>query len=272
MERIKAKIKKNRFIYIVLLKIYRNLISPIKSGLVWFYIKYLIFVKRKDIDGLKKLGFIKISQYKIKQWRFGKGKDGAYRRYYKGIYDGKQAFIKVAKYDSTIKNEIQICMHLQTENIDFIPKMIVARENFYNSTDVLAIVYLEGLNEFSTPQNYGDFENICKQMLCILKKLKEYEIVHADIHKGNLMLNKDKKIVLLDFGISICKNVKNNVNYIARPGTFFVEEGGIRKYDDAYSFIKMLEQWDIDCSWKNCEAYKQIEDLVGKNYATIYVK
>ena len=270
MDKLKALIKKNRILYTVLSKVYNSTLKPLRRGLFAFYIKYIFCIKRGEILQLKKLGLTNISEYKRDQWRIGKEKDRAYRRYYKCNYKGEKAFVKVAQKDSTIKNEIRICNYLKDQKIDFIAKMMMGRENFYNNTDVLVMEYVDGLVEFSIPDSYEQFENFCEQMVSILSCFKKIGIVHADIHKGNLMINSDK-IVLLDFGISMAKNVKNDVDYNARPGTFFVQEGTQRKYDDAYSFVKMIQLWEIKNEWKECEAYKKIVNSIGDNYEIVNV-
>ena len=271
MDKLKALIKKNKILYIVLSKIYNSIVKPMRKGVFKFYIKYLFCIKRGEISQLKKLGLTHITEYKLIQWRIGKEKDKAYRRYYKCNYNGKKAFVKVAQKDSTIKNEIRICNYLKEQNIDFAAKMMMGRENFYNNTDVLVMEYVDNLAEFSIPDTYEQFENFCEQMVVILNHFKKIGVVHADIHKGNLMINQENKIILLDFGISMAKNVKNDVDYNARPGTFFVQEGNQRKYDDAYSFVRMIQLWDINNEWKECEAYKKIVSLIGDNYETVSV-
>ena len=69
--------------------------------------------------------------------------------------------------------------------------------------------------------------------------------------------------MILDFGISGCVGERNTVDYIARPGTHFREEDGIRIYDDAYSFVKMCERLDISENYK-VPSYNLIEDRIDK--------
>ena len=98
--------------------------------------------------------------------------------------------------------------------------------------------------------------------MTILDELKNRGIVHADIHKGNLMI-KNNHLYLLDYGISKVLNDGNTIDYNSRPGTFYVESGNIRTYDDAYSFVETIVGLGASEEFKNIEEFENIKNRVG---------
>lgn len=256
-------LKKYPIIFKPLSYIYKNVYLPISTGLVWFYVKYIIFIKLREVNALKKQGLYNIKPSKIRSWRLGKGKDKAYRRYYKAMYDNSKVFIKIATNDSTVINEIRLNSYLTDKNLDFIPKIFFLDESFDRNKAVIVFEYIDNLTEITRPNNYSDFEHICLNFHIILSKLYENRVIHADIHKGNIM-KRDGKIMLFDFGISICDYVKNEVDYVSRPGTYYVQKGNIREYDDAYSLIQLIKSWNIPQQWCEAQSYKNIQEKLGK--------
>ena len=113
------------------------------------------------------------------------------------------------------------------------------------------------------------FESQCREFLEILDALESRDIIHADIHKNNLMLDQQGHLVLLDYGISMILRQDNSVDYKARPGTFYREKDGVRIYDDAYSFVMMLEGLGLPEQWKNAEIYRQVCDRVDGYTGTV---
>ena len=53
------------------------------------------------------------------------------------------------------------------------------------------------------------------------------------------------------------------IDYEAHDGTFYVDDGDLRTYDDAYSFVKMLDKSGIASSHKDRTSYKKVLQLVG---------
>ena len=236
----------------------RYTVEYIKNGYYKNMLCYLFGVYWGEKRALKRYGFLKSKLYKSTSWRFGKGKDGAFRRYYSAYYDGVRTFVKISKNDSTVKNEIKFAEYLKCVQPSFVTSTVTTALNFNNGFDMLAIEFCDDLRSFSIPKTEYEFEQLCDQFLGILDGLQSMKIVHADIHKNNLMI-KDNRLILIDFGISYSENLDTSVDYSARPGTFYKEtDDGLRFYDDAYSFVKMVEKLSPPVSFFNGELYQKI--------------
>lgn len=262
--------KKYPFVHKILSFIYNNFVIKLISGYYWRCIKYYFVTYFPEKNRLRKYGFVNIKPVNLSGWRWGKGLDKAYRRYYVANYDCKKCFVKVAKNDATIVNEIRVNSYIKDccESVDFTTNLIMCDEKFCETTAMMAIEYISDLKNFYIPQSVKEFEVLCQSFIHILEVLQENQIIHADIHKGNLML-KSGKPILLDFGISKIKNIENGIDYKARPGTFYKTAGNERTYNDAYSFIKMIEKMDVSEEYKNLEAFKSIEKLCDVNCFTV---
>lgn len=247
------------------------IVEPFTTGFVFAYIGYLLTKRRKEKTYLKKLGLTNISVFKPRSWRYNEKCDGASRRYYTTEYKGKRYFIKVAFKDLTIDNEIEIAKYLQGFEFKYTPKCFLIDESVYKNGKILINEFIDGLYRFEIPSSKIDFEKICLSFLLILSKLKSINLIHADIHPCNLLLDNDYNLVLLDFGISIIKDKKNSVDYFARPGTFYIEQDNNRIYDDAYSFVKMMEKLKISKDYRECDAYRNIENRIGDFCETISI-
>ncbi len=261
--RIKTRDKKR--LHSFLSTIYQTFIVPFATGYIKHMIWYTVKVRRREIKCLESYGFKSIRPYLSYSWRRGTELDKAYRRYYRAEYENNSIFIKVAVNDSTIRNEIIMAEHMRSLDIPFIMKTIKTDMVFNTNMQMLAISFADGLREFTPPQTEIEFERECSNFFVILEKLCQTKVVHADIHPKNLMLNKNNTFVLLDFGISGIIGNKNDVDYIARCGTFFYEKNGIRIYDDAYSFVKMIETMHLPDEWLNKPCFMQIKNRIGGN-------
>lgn len=267
---IKKIIKKTPLIGHIVAWLYNKTIKRIKSG--YFYNKkfYNKNIKRIEISSLKKNGVTRIKKYHFDDWKFNSGIDHSFRRYYIGVFNGIRCFIKISNNDLTVFNEI--CISEDMPTYTFVPKTLFADKSF-NGGFLLIQEQLFNLVplQFRTAE---EFNNICEQFDNILDCFSSISLVHCDIHKGNLMISKrDNRLFLLDFGISKFAQKNNLIDYIARPGTFYkrfeYKNQVLRKYDDAYSFIKEIERMNVPDSWKNCSNYQRICDKVGKNTIVI---
>ncbi len=246
--------------------IYNTFILKIHSGYYYRLIKYFLFIYLSEINKLSKYGLCKIKPIKFDGWRWGKGLDKAYRRYYVAYYDQKRCFIKVAKNDATIVNEIKINTYLNSNinELDFTTKLLLSDLNFDSHTAMIVLEFINDLKNFVVLEDVDDFNSVCQSFIRILKEMEKISLVHADVHKGNLMLC-NKQLVLLDFGISKVANIENNIDYKARPGTYYREEASQRIYNDAYSFIRMVEELGIEETHKELEAFQYINSLCDDN-------
>lgn len=256
---MKAFLKKVPGLYFLKTKCY----EPMRKGYFRYYFLYLRKDKPADINGLTSLGITELKPINFTQWRIGKGKDNAYRRYYTGVFQGTKCFIKIGKNDATVFNECAILGRMCEEALGFSPRLLLGTDTFAENTAMVALEYIEGLKPLSPIGSKADFEDICKQFVSILSSLEQIEIVHGDIHKGNLML-ANGKLILMDYGIAKSPNGENSINYLHRPGTFYRESMGTRVYDDAYSFLKMVENMAIPAEYINNRYMQEIIKRVDK--------
>lgn len=270
---IRELIRENKIIHTVVSGIYRNTLYLLKTGYTKGSLEYQLFTKKNEFIKLKTAGFTNISIFKKRSWKFGGGYDHAYRRYYSADFDTKRVFIKVAKNDSTILNEIDLGKHLKPYHFPFVCEEEYSDKDFDQGTLMLASDFISDLSPFVIPDTYEAFILLCMDFLVILKQLETSGVVHADIHRNNLMMRKSGELVLLDFGISRILDKSNSVDYIARPGTYFqlVEKAGktYRIYDDAYSFTCLVDSIGIPDDWKAAEEYKNITDRIGHMQFTV---
>lgn len=264
---IRSFIRKNRTLHTIVSGVYRNTIYLVTTGYTKGFAKYFFCVKKDEISKLRQMGFYDIDLFAKRSWKFGSGRDHAFRRYYVAKYNGCYTFIKIAQNDSTISNEIELARYLDSCRLDFVSRLVKYDLNFGNNALLLATEYCEGLRSFEIPKTYESFKRLCKDFLCILELLANYNVVHGDIHLNNLMLKKNGKLVLLDFGISKIQGKQNSVDYIARPGTYYkcivVNEKEYRIYDDAYSFCCMIKKMGILKEWENAIEYEEIHKRIG---------
>lgn len=269
MKKLKAFLRSIPGLYDRILKI-RQILRPVHVKRMWQYQTMIAGAERKK---LKTYGFQRICYFNTPAWRFGKGLDHAYRRYYTAFFAGEKVFIKVAKNDATIANEILMGEKLLGDPILRGGQPVVSDKAFAEKTMMLAMPFETGLVSYSLPDSREAFEMQCKDFLSVLSALERLQVIHADIHQNNLMLNGQKQPVLLDYGISMIKGQRNTVDYRARPGTFYTETekngNKIRTYDDAYSFVMMLERLGLPEDWKDVPSYMQIQNRIGKLAETV---
>jgi len=270
MERIKAWIRKNKWLHRIFSGVYRNTVYLAKIGYFQSMLQYFLKIAGPEKKKLRALGFEKVKAYKSKTWRIGKGLDGACRRYYIAYYQGQKVFIKVAMHDATIRNEIAFAEYLQDRTPAFVCPAVLWDKNFGDDTMMLSIAFMDGLRSLTLPQTQEGFTALCDAFYEILEQLNELQIVHADIHKNNLMCDENGALVLLDFGISVIKGVENGIDYVARPGTFYrARREDQRIYDDAWSFLRQLDAFGVPEDWKQTESYRALEEAVGRNQVVV---
>lgn len=266
---IKNHLKKNEKLYRMLCGFYDKWINPVKNGHLLYYIQYCKSMRGEEISILNDYGFKNIKPILWRTWRIGRGKDGAYRRYYLGYYQGKRSFVKIGYRDETVKNELEV-LNKQITPISFSPQFLIGSMCFSEKTVMLAVEYIDGLSEFKIPSNKSDFSKICNDFIAILDELRVRGIVHADIHKGNLMVKKNK-LYLLDYGISMVVNDGNTIDYNSRPGTFFIQNDHIRTYDDAYSFVETIVNLGASDEFINMCEFEDIKRRVGEFFFQVRI-
>ncbi len=132
--------------------------------------------------------------------------EGAFGKVYKGKYLENSVAIKKIKlkektqeiFDSLL-NEIKVIKKADNNNI---PKFfgIMKRKNHYN----LIFEFISGKTLKDLYSNMNDKEKISVlyDLSEILEQFHSKQLIHRDIKPGNIMINDDKKVKLIDFGIS----------------------------------------------------------------------
>lgn len=158
----------------------------------------------------------------------------------KGNIEKSKKFVtKIEIFDKTSKNELEISRTVRTiknYNKFFSPviKHCISRfkqvnkyrdkledceavnvsDNIYNDFIIIYISYINGkefekyILDIETPSIY--ISNILRDYMYLLesiKKLQEKNIIHYDLHTGNILYDVDKKLpIIIDFGLSIDTN------------------------------------------------------------------
>lgn len=265
---IKVRIRKIKWLHAITSFISYYFIKPFSRGYYMYMVKYLWSTYRGETKKLRVYGFTNIEIFKSRSWRIGRERDKAYRRYYSGLLNGSKCFIKIATNDLTIINEIEIAKKISPLNFVFSPKALAFDEHFGINTKMLAIEYKE-LHPIAKDNDIDlvtkeELVNYCKQGKLILEALENVGVIHADIHKGNLLVDNNERLWLLDYGISKIINESNCVDYKSRPGTFYLQEGNTRTYDDAYSFVEMINKFPQSDNIKQTKEYCDIYSRIGK--------
>ncbi len=272
MEALKKALKDLPILFSFLKLLYRRIVIPVMSGYFPLYFLYCLFVQKREVGKISSMGFTDVNKFLPDTWRYGKGKDKAFRRYYTAWKNGKKYFVKIAtKNDSSVQNEIEIQMVLSQKKYRWTPACIIANKDFCDDKSILAVEYEEGLRRFQLPSTEKEFDMICAKYVEILDELNTARLVHSDIHAGNLMMDEMNNLHLLDFGISRFIDKTNEVDYLARPGTFYQTIGKVRRYDDAYSFVSLMDKLKLPEQWENVHFYGEIEKRINRCYSDVLV-
>ncbi len=117
--------------------------------------------------------------------------------------------------------EIQVMQSMSHANIPQIVSSFIARDNFYFVMD-----YIDGINLSAYKKEHGNpgFEVglVIGWMMQVLEALEYLHnltppVVHRDIKPSNMLLQKDGRVILIDFGISTAPNPEGNY-WIGTPG------------------------------------------------------
>tara|TARA_B110000208_G_C11647278_1_gene386718 strand:+ start:117 stop:914 length:798 start_codon:yes stop_codon:yes gene_type:complete len=184
-----------------------------------------------------------IDDYKLLQ-KIG---SGAFSYIYKGTYNEKVVAIK--KIDkrkvnqNIISSEIEIFGKLTEIN----PHIIELYE-FIDNNDFLYIImeYIEGddlynyFNRYS-PLSEHEIENIFNQIIISVLYCHNILLAHRDIKLENFMIDKNNRVVLIDFGFSTSSQIRQftiqgTAHYVA-PELYSIKTSG---YDS-----KKIDMWAL---------------------------
>ena len=172
--------------------------------------------------------------------QIGKGK---YGRVYKACVKNNDSCAAIKNSRENLKTEYNISKKLSTYNIP-----AVYGHTNCTGRQFLFSEYINGMNlnqYLDTSPSLSDVKTIMYKVLSTLRKihsnLKSFR--HHDLHLGNIMISKDKKPLIMDFGLSTISGVDNPIiNYTYDP--MFKNDFGIfpdshRMYD-AHLFLNSL--------------------------------
>ena len=218
----------------------------------------------ETVERLVNYGISEIKPFRTERWYIGEDSEGTIRKYYMASYCGEACFVKLAKYDSTIKNEIFVNNYIACCDLSFVPRTLTSDIDFGRDESMLVTQYISGLSNFQIPEDTNLFDKYCDDFIHMHGAMQKFKIIHSDINDTNLLLNSCQQMILTDFGIGKAPGTEVFcIDYEAHDGTFYVDDGDLRTYDDAYSFVKMLDKSGIASSYKGRTSYKKVLQLVG---------
>ena len=215
---------------------------------LWKSLRWLKLDFNKFKDHLESRGYYSPVPCKLFLWK-------RHAKYFR-VFDNSGAcfFIKMKCEKDTI-HESKVINHLDkcnSDNLIFFPKIFctIIDEYCYNVFE-----YLEG--DVVSRKSIIKFD-LKKQMLSIVSFFHKINIVHRDIRPHNLMV-ENGILRVLDFEHCYMPEITNNnrleeLNEKFRPSNY--------KWDDAYSFKKILDQYLINSEMQ--DEYLELSDMVGK--------
>ncbi len=124
---------------------------------------------------------------------------------------------------------------LQKLNNNKFPKFVSSYN--YNGTEgyVLEYIYGKDFYEILAKDDYkfskSEIYNIAEELIDIISILQENNIVHRDIRTSNVMLNKDKGLVLIDFGLA---RYIDNKKYLKEIDYWYLADFLLHLYYSSY--------------------------------------
>jgi len=205
--------------------------------------------------------------YKARIWYIGLRRSQStgkkiIRYFYSATYKGKPCFVKLGKNCATFK-EVLVYKHMTECGLTLMPALLHSDENYAKNTVLLVTEFVNDMTNFKLPNDRVAFEAICTQLEYIHQQLREADIVHGDLTTSNLSITADQRIVVMDFGIAFSpafEAFQSNTPFI---GTHFNVSGNKCIYDNAYSFLRILDDCNISDNFKQEECYKRLRRLVG---------
>lgn len=179
--------------------------------------------------------------------------EGAQSKVYEGYYNRKHCAIKILQnidYKSFM-SELVIISHL---NHPCIPKFYGIVNEDKNISIVTEYINGETLDNIKyLDLNYGIKLKIIKEIGNVLEYMHVNNMIHRDLKPGNILIDNNNNIYLIDYGIAkICSNKKNvmtstkgTLNYLA-PESFEVKN--LTENEEVISIISpKVDVWAFGC-------------------------
>lgn len=179
--------------------------------------------------------------------------EGAQSKVYEGYYNRKHCAIKILQnidYKS-LMSELVILSHL---NHPCIPKFYGIVNEDKNISIVIEYIKGETLDNIKLLDlNYDIKLKIIKEIGNVLEYMHVNNMIHRDLKPGNILIDDNNNIYLIDYGIAkICANKKNvitstkgTLNYLA-PESFEVKN--LTENEEVISIISpKVDVWAFGC-------------------------
>lgn len=184
------------------------------------------------------------------------------------IKELKPGFFKSEFVREKFLEEANRYLYLSHPNIvklkDFIDK---------GDTQYLVMEYIEGhdlsdyVTKISGPLPLYNIAILMNEVLSALQYVHQKDLVHLDIKPSNIMLTKDDRIKLIDFGISHDKTVGGPKNIMGSPSYMspeqLMEGANIDHRSDIYSLgVTIYELLTGKLPFTNCQTKDELFDAI----------
>ena len=179
--------------------------------------------------------------------------EGAQSKVYEGYYGRKHCAIKFSKdldYKSFM-SELVIMSNLKHPSIPEFYGLVNDDKRIITVTEFIKGETLDNIK--ITDLSYDIKIKIIKDIANLLEYMHVNYMIHRDLKPGNVMLDNNNKVYLIDYGISkICANKKNvitstkgTLNYLA-PESFEIKN--LTENEDVISIISpKVDVWAFGC-------------------------
>lgn len=179
--------------------------------------------------------------------------EGAQAKVYEGYYNRCHCAIKFLDHIDykSFMSELVIISHL---NHPSIPKFYGINLDDKNTTIITEYIKGETLDNLKLfDLNYDLKVRIISEIASVLEYMHVNHMIHRDLKPGNLILDKNNHIYLIDYGISkiitnkknIITSIKGTLNYLA-PEVFNVKN--LTENEETVSIIShKVDVWGFGC-------------------------
>ncbi len=121
------------------------------------------------------------------------------------LFEIVKLFEKSMRFELNLKNEAAACSELY-DNFEFDNNIVIPKVYWdYCTTQIFVMGWIDGISIYDSSllETYNlDKKDIVKKLAtCFLNQAYRDGYFHADLHPGNIFVQKDGRIALVDFGI-----------------------------------------------------------------------
>lgn len=195
----------------------------------------------------------------IKATNLNKKNTSGFGYFFVADYKGKKVFIKCGNGSVYAKKEFELYDYLNKQNSNYFPQGIMYR-NLQNNRMFLCIEFIDG--ETFAHFNFKEaskekLTKIFESLINISEILFKNKFIHRDINQGNLIIEEDGTVKLIDFqhllGSTTNKTYKEEMENIIFPKKLRGTNKNLRPlpfvWDDMYSIyhlLKFFENYELE--------------------------